>query len=342
MKGLVKLLKKHYCSRENTILGRQRLVFFKVTALCSMLLTVATFFYQPKGSFIPSVDAVCVVATLALLVLYKQRYLNINEVSNTLYILLQVEISAQMIFLCTEGSGNTSALVLQDAFLSLLLIMISLVACLKYTPIIISVLSLLTYVACMIITHSAALGNFLPIYLVVLVGVIIYDSVASTNARHLQAENQQIKKELLDFMRVTGLTLDDIAGITRLSEGGGAAKCEKTRELLNQMDARVRDNIVGGVLAVKAQNDSSRETLMAAFPNLTHTQISISQLILQDKKLSEICRILGKTENNISAQRSKIRTSLELSPKQQLKEALQLRLNLYHQSAELEKNVVNW
>ena len=332
---------KHYYSRENTVLGRQRLVFFEVTALCSIALTVATFFYQPKGSFIPSVDAVCVVATLALLVLYEQRYLNINEVSNTLYILLQVEISAQMLYLCADGSGDTAALVLQDAFLSLLLIMISIVACLRYTPIIISVLSLLTYVACMVITHSAALGNFLPIYLVVLVGVVIYDSVASANARHLQAENQQIKKELFDFMRITGLSLDDMKGITSLSEGS-AAKKEKTRELLNQMDARVRDNIVGGVLAVKAQNDSSRETVMAAFPNLTPTQISICQLILQDKKLSEICRILGKTENNISAQRSKIRTSLELSPKQQLKEALQLRLNLYHQSAELEKNVVNW
>lgn len=337
----MKILTKHYYSRENTVLGRQRLVFFEVTALCSIALTVATLFYQPKSEIVLAIDAVCVAVTLGLLILYTHHYLNVSEVSNILYILLQVEICAQMLYLCADGSGDTAALVLQDAFLSLLLIMISIVACLRYTPIIISVLSLLTYVACMVITHSATLGNFLPIYLVVLVGVVIYESVASANARHLQAENQQIKKELFDFMRITGLSLDDMKGITSLSEGS-AAKKEKTRELLNQMDARVRDNIVGGVLAVKAQNDSSRETLMAAFSNLTPTQISICQLILQDKKLSEICRILGKTENNISAQRSKIRASLELSPQQQLKEALQLRLNLYHQSAELEKNVVNW
>ena len=335
------IFKRHYQSRENTTLGRQRLIFFEVTALCSMLLTVATFLYQPKGDILIAVDAICVAATLALLFLYGKHYFNVGAASMTLYVLLQVEISAQMLYLCADGSGDTAALVLQDAFLSLLLIMISIVACLRYTPIIISVLSLLTYVACIFITHSVALANFLPIYLVVLSGVIIYDSVASTNTRHLQAENQQIKKELFDFMRTTGLSLEEMKGIASLSEGS-ADKSEKTRELLNKMDARVRKNIVGGVLAVKAENESSRETLMAAFPNLTPTQISICQLILQDKRLSEICRLLGKTENNVSAQRSKIRTALELSPDRQLKEALQERLDLHLQTVSYEKRAVNW
>ena len=102
--------------------------------------------------------------------------------------------------------------------------------------------------------------------------------------------------------------------------------------------ARVRENIVGGVLAVKAQNDSSREQLLTVFPELTPSQISIAQLILQDKKLTEICRILGKTENNVSAQRSKIRSVLGLAPETQLKDALEERLNSYRQSKNFAEN----
>ena len=83
---------------------------------------------------------------------------------------------------------------------------------------------------------------------------------------------------------------------------------------------------------MKAQNESSKELLVAVFPQFTPSQIAISQLILQDKKLSEICRSLGKTENNVSSQRSKIRTILELGPEDSLKEALQERLDAYLQA----------
>ena len=150
-------------------------------------------------------------------------------------------------------------------------------------------------------------------------------------AQLLEAENFHLKEELADFMTVTGLSLVDIREITQLSKGS-AHNVEKTRLLLNKMDARVRENIVGGVLAVKAQNESSKELLVAVFPQFTPSQIAISQLILQDKKLSEICRSLGKTENNVSSQRSKIRTILELGPEDSLKEALQERLDAYLQA----------
>ena len=109
---------------------------------------------------------------------------------------------------------------------------------------------------------------------------------------------------------------------------------EKTRLILNNMDDRVRDKIVGGVLAVKAQKESARAILEKVFPDFTPTQISIAQLILQDKKLTEICRTLGKTENNISAQRSKIRSTLGIESEVSLKEALQERLDAYLQSQE--------
>ncbi|MBR1699493.1 MAG: hypothetical protein IJ714_06905 [Bacteroidales bacterium] len=321
-------------SRESTTLGRQRVVFFLVTAFFSFFISVGFMIMnQPRTRIVVIVDVVSLVLTLVLVALYFGKRLSIRSVSNILYILLQVEISSQMISLCTQSTGAISALLIQESFLSLLLIMISIVANLKYCPAVISGISIVTYFVCLFLSREPALLTFLPVYLVVLVGVIIYDTLAMRGAQLLEAENLHLKEELTDFMRITGLTVEDFREIIQLSEGS-ANKTEKTRILLNSMDARVRENIVGGVLAVKAQNDSSRELLLTVFPELTPSQISIAQLILQDKKLTEICRILGKTENNVSAQRSKIRSVLGIESEVSLKEALQERLDAYLLSQE--------
>lgn len=315
------------------------MVFFLVTAFFSFLISVGFMIMisQSRTRIVVIVDVVSLVLTLVLVALYFGKQLSIRSVSNILYILLQVEISSQMISLCTQSSGAISALLIQESFLSLLLIMISIVANLKYCPAVISGISIVTYFVCLFLSREPALLTFLPVYLVVLVGVIIYDTLAMRGAQFLEAENLNLKEELTDFMRITGLTVEDIREIMQLSEGS-ANKTEKTRNLLNSMDARVRENIVGGVLAVKAQNDSSREQLLTVFPELTPSQISIAQLILQDKKLTEICRILGKTENNVSAQRSKIRSVLGLAPETQLKDALEERLNSYRHSKNFAEN----
>lgn len=313
------------------------MVFFLVTAFFSFFISVGFMIYQPRTRIVVIVDVVSLVLTLVLVALYFGNRISIRAVSNILYILLQAEISSQMISLCTQSTGAISALLIQDSFLSLLLIMISIVANLKYCPAVISGISIVTYFVCLFLSREPALPTFLPIYLVVLVGVIIYDTLAMRGAQFLEAENLNLKEELTDFMRITGLTVEDIREIMQLSEGS-ANKTEKTRILLNSMDARVRENIVGGVLAVKAQNDSSREQLLTVFPELTPSQISIAQLILQDKKLTEICRILGKTENNVSAQRSKIRSVLGLAPETQLKDALEERLNSYRHSKNFAEN----
>ena len=318
-------------SRESTTLGKQRVIFFFVTAVFSVLLTVATFFYQTKDTAALVTDSINIVLCFLFVFLYFYRALTIREASNMLYIMLQLDLCVHKILLCLSGGEDISAFLIQDSFLSLLLIMISIVANLKYCPAIISVLSLVTYFVCYFLTRMPVLLNFLPVYLVVLVGVILYDTYAMRGAQLLEAENFHLKEELAEFMAVTGLSLADIREITQLSKGS-ARNVEKTRFLLNKMDARVRENIVGGVLAVKAQNESSKELLMAVFPQFTPSQIAISQLILQDKKLSEICRSLGKTENNVSSQRSKIRTILELGPEDSLKDALQERLDAYLQA----------
>lgn len=328
-------------SRENNTLGRQRLILFEVTSLLCIILVFFVGLLHDQIPVLMAADMATMILSLVLLVLYIFHRINIRTASTILYICVQALNSAQMIAHVFDGDPDAESLVLQHLFLSLLLALIAIVSYLKYSPAVISGLSFVSFLFCVWELPGRHLTAFVPVFVVALIGVIIYDLVAAHGALHLQAENLQMKREVYDFMKVTGLSLEDLKEISNLSKHP-AAQTERTRALLSSMDARARNNLVGSVMAVKSQNDTSRKTLMAAFPNLTATQISICQLILQDYKQSDLCRALGKTESNISVQRSRIRAILDLSPDEQLKEALQERLDLYLKSREMVEELSEW
>lgn len=332
---------KHIISRENNTLGRQRLILFEFTALLSLIQVFFVGLLHDQIPILMAADMVTIILSVVLVGLYIFHQINIRTASTVLYVCLQVLNSAQMIVHVMEKDPNAESLVLQHLFLGLLFILIAIVSYLKYSPAIISGMSFISFIFCVWKMQGGHLMAFVPVFVLTLIGVIVYDLVAAHGALHLQAENLQMKREVYDFMKVTGLTLEDLKEITNLSKHP-SAQTERTRALLASMDARARNNLVGSVMAVKTQNDTSRETLMAAFPNLTGTQISICQLILQDYKQTDLCRALGKTESNISAQRSRIRTVLELAPEEQLKDALQERLDLYLQSRGMNENLSEW
>ncbi len=320
--------KNHFYSRENTIIGRQRLVLFEVVAIMSIILTISSFFLHPKSGLLLAIDIFTLVITIVLLLLYDTHRLSIRWSATALYVLLQIELSMQKIFCATQQTPETAGLILQASFLSLLLVTVSIVSFLKYSPTIISGLSIITFVFCLFIFPSPILKTFSPVYLVVLVGFIVYDLTASRPLLDMGKGERSMNDEFLEFMHATGLTEDDIRSVTKLSRNN-ADMTEKTRNLLSLMNSRARNNIVESVISLKAESESTREILMEAFPMLTPSQITICQLILQDKKLSEICASLGKNESNISSQRSRIRMALELNPEDNLKEALEGRVQLH-------------
>lgn len=74
---------------------------------------------------------------------------------------------------------------------------------------------------------------------------------------------------------------------------------------------------------MKLASDNSKETkLKGSFPGFTPTELKVSALVLQGKKLSEICILMDKNENNVNTVRSHIRKKLGLKPNEDLRKAL--------------------
>ena len=314
-------------SRESTIIGRQRLVFFLAVSVMSIVLTLSSFALHPKTPALTFIDVSTVIITALLMFLYFKDKINIRQSITAVFILLQLELSAQKITFATIATPEANALILQASFLSLLLITLSLVCFLRYSPSIISVISIFTYILCLTIDSNVVLKTFLPVYLVVLIGAIFYDLFTVRAVMNMEVENTNLRQELMEFFYATGLDEESMSDIARISRESG--KSEGMRELLSRMNPSIRARLVGGLSAIRQEEDASRKSIMAAFPMLTPAQVTICQLILQDKKLAEICKITGKSEGNITSQRSRIRSILELGPDDVLKDVLSERLKSY-------------
>ena len=75
-----------------------------------------------------------------------------------------------------------------------------------------------------------------------------------------------------------------------------------------------------------AEVKAEKSSLVETFTEFTPTEIEVARLILLDKKLKEICIIMGKSETNINSVRSHIRKKMGLGPNDILKEALESRV----------------
>ena len=82
------------------------------------------------------------------------------------------------------------------------------------------------------------------------------------------------------------------------------------------------ENELHSVATTLREADADRSALRRIFPEFSETQLSIAQLIIQGKRTSEICRLLDKSEDIITAQRTHIRTKMGHRSEENLRESL--------------------
>lgn len=75
--------------------------------------------------------------------------------------------------------------------------------------------------------------------------------------------------------------------------------------------------------------DTDLKLIDKAFPELTPSEKEICQLILQGRKIGDICAALGKTGTNVNSQRANMRRKLALRPSDNLLKALRQRISEY-------------
>lgn len=203
-------------------------------------------------------------------------------------------------------------------------ILFSIIAYLKYTPYILGVLSVGTYLACMNITGNDILGNFFGIYFAVFAILCFLGNRLVVNIRSLEKENTSLKKEEEEFFGLLGQEKEQVKAYFELASE--KKNFSNTKVLLEMVGKDMRRNIIANVKEYLAVREAGMLEMETLFPELSAGEREVCLLILQGKPLNEVCAILGKKESNITSTRTHIRRKLNLQPSDNLRKVLQERV----------------
>ena len=267
---------------------------------------------------------------LALLLILDTAFLKrIISLAATLKIqiyLAQFTFSAAMVYSAFHAGENYyRVVILGDMVLSVAMLMLSLISHFKHTPHAMSFIIFATYLACSVISENKDISNLLPLFTIICVLISFLGVKLLDDFKGLQMENTELHEDEKTLKRLLGLDKRQAMELLKLGKEEKPSE-KQTIRLLSIMDDQSRERLFAAVNDHLVKKNTQLATIAEALPELSASETEICRLILQGKKQSEICATLGKTQGNITSQRTHIRAKLNLKPKDNLGEALLKRL----------------
>ncbi|CDD82832.1 transcriptional regulator LuxR family [Bacteroides sp. CAG:462] len=188
------------------------------------------------------------------------------------------------------------------------------------------------YAVCCLLTQDEHItGIFAGV-----VGVFVLVWLMGTRLIELLTElsktNDEMKvtqREIFSLFRMDKAALLSVAHLA----GKQDLSPQQTGKLLERIaDPEDEEQVDRDLAGWYEQHRTDASLLEQVFPMLSPSQREICKLIVEGYKLREICEVLGKTESNVTCQRSNIRARLQLDKADNLREVLQARLDAYVRS----------
>lgn len=313
--------------REKGLIGRQRLAVYLYSSMIILIGIPISLLglTGPDGDVFFVLNGAHFLLTLALLIGYMMRRISLVWALGLLIVVTMAELSAEMLYCALNITTYYQMLIIANMVLGAIAVMLGLVAYLTYFSYMLCGVLLSTYMACALITDCASTWNFFGLFVLVFLLIALLGTRLMKNIRLLERENELLRREEYAMMEVLKLNKTQMMAFAELSKG--EADDRRTAELLEQIGAEVRRKLDVSVARQLKRERMQMERLECVFHELTPSELEICQLILLDKKLTEMCAVLGKSSGNITSQRAHIREKLGLSREDNLKAALQKRMN---------------
>lgn len=242
-----------------------------------------------------------------------------------IFCIILTDLSVELLVISFDGYEKTTLFLLMDAIIFTGMMCMTIVT---YTPLLTIVCfltGLVTSSVSLYYNSNTEIDNFY-LFLVCLEFFITYLSIkVKINTVHILKEYGEVRSSentVLDFFQ---MDRSQLLGYIKLAQ-----KCnlsaDETDQLLNSFGQRAKVNIAGNISMLIKQKEADLERIQKCLPELTPSELEITRLILQGKKLKDICEILGKKAGNVTSQRTNIRAKLGLNPDDNLFEALQKRM----------------
>ena len=318
---------RHLWESDRTFVGRQRLIIL-ACYFVAMVATLSSNMLGLSGAFHPfftisSSLLLCVIVLMGLG--YVCKWTGIVTTLSVMNLATQLALSADTVFsaITPQVPHNYMVIIINMILLSGNII-VALSAFLNRITQISAVMAIVTYILCIGITNDSVLKDYAFMLLVVLVFFGFLGFRIAKNAERLENENLTLRQDEAELLHILRLNKEQVKAYIKLASG--RHNTEHTRRLLDLLGERSQRNLLANVIEFLQTRETEKNKIAQALPELTPSEMDICQLILRNKKLGEVCAILGKTESNISTQRANIRRKLKMKPSDNLQEVLEQRM----------------
>lgn len=313
--------------RESTLIDRQRLTLLLYCYLPIMLIGVVANFLgvtEPSALFFKYTHSLFLLVAIASFWMYCKRRIGIGVCLSAFAIIGQIIISIEMIYCAYHVTPYYMMLIMANMVLLTMNTMASIAASMKKNTIILGVATIAIYIVCSFLSGDSVMKSFIVIFIIAFVFVSMIGVWMAKCINKMERDNEQLKKEEMELLHILQLKKDEVKVFVSLASEKHLN--DGTRVLMERLDERTKRNLLSNVEDYILSRKTDLDIIAVSFPEFTPSERDICRLILQGKKLNDICLALNKNESNINSQRANMRRKLELKSSDNLFEALQKRL----------------
>lgn len=318
---------RKWLQNEHSVLDRQRLALLLFCYIPFLLLGVAANFLgvtEPSAPFFGYTHTLLVLTAAVFLLLYCRRKISITVCFAAFIIIGQTILSVEMIYCAFQGTLYYDMLIMANMVLLSQNTLVATAGLMRQVPVLLGIATLFIYILCSWITGDELLNSFIVVFILVFLFTSVIGVWVANSMGQLEHENEEYKKGEKELLHILRLKRDEVRAFVALASEKYSH--DGTKVLLEQLDTKSKLNLLTNVEEYLRTRNTDLEIIEQKFPELTPSEREICRLILQGKKLYDICRILGKNESNINSQRANMRKKLGLQPADNLQKALQQRL----------------
>lgn len=270
-------------------------------------------------------SALFFIVTLIPFALWCGHRLGVTTAFTTAAYAVQAVQSARILYIALFLPKGYYYLVIVNGLVSLILVFLLAISYLRLATAIVGGAYLLTVVIAGFAFGSRVLWQFVALSVLFTIFLSLMSDMMYRNIKHLTDENIAFRKGERQLLQTLRLNRKEVSAYIEMCRTENPDDSDTDR-LFSMLSERSQRNVINAVERRQAIEKSRNADLQKVFPDFTPMETEVTRLVLRGMMLAQIVELTGKSESNISVVRSRIRKKLGLAAGDDLREALEGRL----------------
>lgn len=236
---------------------------------------------------------------------------------------ISFNLSLSIIYEGVSAQPDASFKVLLGMCICTVPIILSALTVSRWAPLTLTLIAVCSYTASALLLDDDKLFYSMPTLLLIYIGAPIALRSIIIVSHRLERQTTEVTEEKEEFLRLMNMSHDHLNFI----EAKGR---KEAAELIDKLDAKIRDTLVLRMREAIISEESIKEALRKSYPSLTDAEIEVALLVVNDKTVSEICEIRHVAPSTVTSIRSRLRKKTGLAQGESLKCHLTAVVNRYN------------